>query len=398
MDNSPLFVDLCNLNLFEETMNTITNYLASKPHYLILDGLRGVAAVVILIYHLCEACGIVLGHGYLGVDFFYALSGFVIGYAYDERWGKMSLKGFFSRRIVRLHPMFVMGTLLGLLFYYFGASAAFPFIGESPWWMVILLFFYCCLMLPMPNCWDIRGWQDFNSFNGNSWSLYWEYLANILYALVFRFLPTAVLVVVTAVAAVGTIDITFNIDMFGLLDGRVGAPFTVNGGWSLTPAELYVGAVRLMYPFLVGMLLSRFAKFVSMKGAFVWCSIVVVAMLLVPQLEDLANGIYESVAILVLIPFVILLGAGGKIKNKLMERICTFLGDISYPLYITHLPFIYMMLAWTTNHPEASESVKVMLAVSMFVVSVAVACASLKLYDMPLRKWLTKHWLERQAK
>lgn len=379
-------------------MSVTTNLLASKPHYLILDGLRGVAALVILIYHLCEACGVVLGHGYLGVDFFYALSGFVIGYAYDQRWGGMTLRGFFTRRIIRLHPMLVMGTLLGLLFYYFGASEAFPFIGDKPWWIVLLLFGYCCLMLPMPNCWDIRGWQDFNSFNGNSWSLYWEYLANILYALVFRFLPTTLLALLAAVAAVGTIDVTFNIDLFGLLQGRVGAPFTVNGGWSITPQELYVGAVRLMYPFLAGLLLSRVGKFCTLRGAFVWCSLIVVAILLVPQLEGLANGLYEAFVILLLIPFIISLGAGSKIKSQRLERVCRFLGDISYPLYIIHLPFVYMQLAWMSNHPDASTGTAVMLAVSVFIISVAVAYASLKLYDLPLREWLTKRWSARHAK
>lgn len=89
-------------------------FLPSKPRYDILDGLRGVAALVILLYHVLEGCGVVLGHGYLGVDFFYVLSGFVIGYAYDDRWGRMSAGGFFKRRIIRLHPMVIMGTAIGL--------------------------------------------------------------------------------------------------------------------------------------------------------------------------------------------------------------------------------------------------------------------------------------------
>lgn len=379
-------------------MQTNTNLLASKPHYMILDGLRGVAAFVILVYHLCEGCGVMLGHGYLGVDFFYALSGFVIGYAYDSRWGGMNIKGFFKRRIIRLHPMVVMGTLLGLLFYYFGASEAFPFIGESPWWKVLLLFVYCSLMLPMPNAWDIRGWQDFNSFNGNSWSLYWEYLANILYALVFRFLPTALLAVVAAIAAVGTLDITLNLDLFGLLEGRFGAPHSVNGGWSLTSQELYVGAVRLMFPFLAGMLLSRVGKYITLRGGFVWCSIIVVVMMLMPQFEGLTNGLYETFVILLLIPVIIAIGAGSKIKSRRLKSVCRFLGDISYPLYITHLPFIYMQLAWMSNHPDASLGATIMLAVSVFVVSVGVAYASLKLYDLPLREWLTRRWLQSNTK
>ena len=121
---------------------TATGYLASKPRYEILDGLRGVAAMIVVAFHLLETYSKgpayqVLNHGYLAVDFFFVLSGFVIGYAYDDRWNCMSLKGFFKRRLVRLHPMVIMGSLIGALFFYFG-SAAFPMIAGVQWWDCLL--------------------------------------------------------------------------------------------------------------------------------------------------------------------------------------------------------------------------------------------------------------------
>jgi len=84
-------------------MNSIssTSFKDTKKHYLILDGLRGVAAVMVVLFHLLETFAMgkhseqIINHGYLAVDFFYVLSGFVIGYAYDDRWNKMSLKDFF---------------------------------------------------------------------------------------------------------------------------------------------------------------------------------------------------------------------------------------------------------------------------------------------------------------
>ena len=68
-----------------------TNTLKSKPHYPILDGLRGVAAMIVVAFHIFEAnatnaYGQIINHGYLAVDFFFVLSGFVIGYAYDDHW------------------------------------------------------------------------------------------------------------------------------------------------------------------------------------------------------------------------------------------------------------------------------------------------------------------------
>ena len=181
-------------------------YLASKPRYEILDGLRGVAAVLVVLFHVFEAyspgpAGQIINHGYLAVDFFFMLSGFVIGYAYDDRWNKMSTWGFFKRRLVRLHPMVVMGTVVGACLYFFGQGEGFPIIGNIPGWKLLLAFVMGCLMIPCGPKMDIRGWGEMNSFNGPNWSLTWEYAANILYALVLRRLPKAILGVLTAAAA-----------------------------------------------------------------------------------------------------------------------------------------------------------------------------------------------------
>lgn len=225
----------------------------------------------------------------------------------------------------------------------------------------------------MPNAWDIRGWQDTNSFNGNIWSLYWEYLANICYAFFLRFVPTIVLAALTVVAAVATLDLTLNLNLFGLIsESRVGAPYTVNGGWSLAPSELYVGAVRLGYPFLVGMMLSRTKRLVRMKGGFVWTALLVTALLLMPAFEGIANGVYETFAILVIMPLIVSIGAGSQLTGRKYNDACKFLGDLSYPLYITHLPVVSLQIAYVSNHPEAPLSNLIMVSVLTFFLSVAV--------------------------
>ena len=126
-------------------------YLASKPRYEILDGLRGVAAILVVLYHLFEtysdgAAYQIINHGYLAVDFFFLLSGFVIGYAYDDRWDRMTTWGFFKRRLVRLHPMVIMGTVIGACLYFFGQGEGFGLIGNVPGWKVLLAFVMGCLM------------------------------------------------------------------------------------------------------------------------------------------------------------------------------------------------------------------------------------------------------------
>ena len=243
-------------------------YLASKPRYEILDGLRGVASVLVVLFHLLETYSKgpayqIINHGYLAVDFFFVLSGFVIGYAYDDRWDKMTTWGCFKRRLVRLQPMVIMGTVIGACLYCFGQCEGFGLIGNVAGWKVALAFVMGILMIPCGMKMDIRGWGEMNSFNGPNWSLTWEYVANILYAFVFRRLGKIALAVLTAAAAFCTLDLCLNWNVFGLLtEARDPQMYTVIGGWSLTSEQVYVGLTRLFYPFLSGLLISRIGKFI----------------------------------------------------------------------------------------------------------------------------------------
>ena len=144
-------------------MKTQTTYLASKPHYDILDGLRGVAAVIVIIFHLLEAhaggshLNQIINHGYLAVDFFFMLSGFVIGYAYDDRWNQMTVGTFFKRRLIRLQPMYY-GIIVGLLFLFqaFRLLSNLQVLRYQPCMLIMLLVSPCFLPLK----WDIRGWTE----------------------------------------------------------------------------------------------------------------------------------------------------------------------------------------------------------------------------------------------
>lgn len=379
-------------------------YLASKPRYEILDGLRGVAAVLVVMFHLLETYSAgpahqLINHGYLAVDFFFLLSGFVIGYAYDDRWDKMTVWGFFKRRLVRLHPMVVMGTVVGFCFYFFGQCEGFPLIGNVPGWKVILAFVMGCLMIPCGLKMDIRGWAETNSLNGPNWSLTWEYVANILYALVLRRLPKFALAALAAAAAFCTLDVCLNWNIFGLLtSARDPQIYTVIGGWCLTAEQIYIALTRLLYPFLCGLLISRIGRFITVKGAFWWCSLILALTFSIPCVgseANVLNGVYNAVCILLVLPLVVMMGAGSAIKGEKSARICTFLGDISYPLYITHYPLCYMQMSWAWSHPEAPASAHVMVSVGCFVFALMMAYACLKVYDLPVRKWLTDKWLKK---
>ena len=375
-------------------------YLASKPRYEILDGLRGVAAMLVVAYHLFEtyfhgAPEQPINHGYLAVDFFFVLSGFVIGYAYDDRWDRMSTWNFFKRRLIRLHPMVIFGTLFGALLYYFGASPDFPLINETSPWLVLLVMLWGFTMIPMGTGMDIRGWGETNPLNGPAWSLQWEYLANILYALFVRRLGKVALGVGVALFAVLTAILCLNIDILGVLEVRSYASYTVVGGWSLTPDQLQIGFTRLAYPFFCGLLLSRVGWLIKVRGGFWWCSLLILVLLCMPWMgmgtegeARWTNGLYEMMCILIAFPLIVSIGAGSSVIGGKSEAINKFLGEISYPIYITHYPLIYMQMAWARSHADAPLAMHIFVAVCIFVLAILVAYGAYKLYDLPVREWL----------
>lgn len=379
-------------------------YLSSKPRYEILDGLRGVASIMVIFFHIFETYSAKLGyqiidHGYLAVDFFFVLSGFVIGYAYDDRWNKMTTWGFFKRRLVRLHPMLIMGTLVGGLLYFFGMCPQFGLEGYADGWKFLLTFVLALFMIPVGSCLDVRGWGEMNPLNGPQWSLTYEYIGNILYAFIFRRLPNFALAVLTAAAAFCTLDLCLNLNVFGLLtEGRSYAMYTVIGGWSLTPEQIYIGFTRLLYPFLIGLLLSRIGKKITLKGGFWWCSLILVTIFSIPCAGgpgNIMNGVYNAACILLIFPLVVMMGAGSRIRGEKSAKVCTFLGELSYPIYITHYPIIYMQMNWAWNNMDAPLYAHIVVGISTVLLSIGLAYACLKLYDLPVRKWLTEHWLKK---
>lgn len=365
----------------------MTVNLNSKPRYELLDGLRGVAALMVIWYHIFEGFATSpldqkFNHGYLAVDFFFILSGFVIGYAYDDRWSRMNIKEFFKRRLIRLHPLVILGAVFGL--------AAFCIQGCVQWngttvepWKILTAFLLGIFLLPAfpGTAGEVRGNGEMFPLNGPSWSLFFEYIANIMYALFLRKLSTRWLKVFVAVNGLGYAA-------FALLNGS--GAYSMGVGWTMADLNFLGGFLRMSFSFSVGLLLSRNFKPMKIKGAFWICSALLIALLSVPYLGTEANwlnGAYDVLCTLFIFPLIVCLGASGQTEQKTSEKLCRFLGETSYPIYILQYPIMYLFYAWLWKNGYAFAQVWP-IAICIFVGLPILAYACLKLYDEPIRRRL----------
>lgn len=364
----------------------------TKPHYSILDGLRGVAAITVVCFHVFEAFATShldqkINHGYLAVDFFFILSGFVIGYAYDDRWGTMTIKDFIKRRFIRLHPMVVMGAIIGAAMFYTQGCSVWDVSVVSIGALLVATLMNALLIPATPGI-EVRGVGEMYPLNGPSWSLFFEYIGCLLYAFFIRKLPTKTLAVLVFLAGCG-------LAVFAIW----GAYGDICVGFSMTGDNMTGGILRLLFSFSAGLLMSRVFKPMKVRGAFWIGGIAIVVLSAIPRIGDAdslwMNGIYDTLCFAIAFPLIVYIGASGKTTDKLTTKVCKFLGDISYPLYMVHYPFIYLYFAWVKNEDLTFEQ-SLPGAIALVVGSVVLAYVCLKLYDEPVRKFLTKHLLKKK--
>jgi hypothetical protein len=163
-------------------------------------------------------------------------------------------------------------------------------------------------------------------------------------------------------------------------------------GWTMADYNLYGGSLRLLFSFSAGLLMTRNFKPVRIRGAFWICVLLIVILLSVPYIGDgtapWKNGLYDAVSILIVFPLLVYLGASGKITDKKSSKLCKLLGDISYPLYAVHYPFMYLFYAWLWgNGVLFSQAWPV--ALLLFAGNILLAYLLLKFYDEPVRRYLT---------
>ncbi|QNK63093.1 acyltransferase [Pedobacter sp. PAMC26386] len=357
-----------------DTTLPATKILKSKKHFEILDGLRGVAALAVVLFHFMEIVYSeptknFIAHGFLAVDFFFCLSGFVIAYAYDDRIEKIGLAAFFKSRLIRLHPLVILGTVLGLLAFIFDPFGGHPEIYSAG--KIILIFLTSAFLIPFP----VITERSFNLFglNAPSWSLFWEYVANLFYAFILYRISRRYLLLLTILSAGALCYVGYRAGSF-------------MGGWSKD--NFWDGGARISYSFLAGLLVYRSNWIIKTRIGFIGLSILLMLAFLMPFTK--LNWLTEPVVVLFYFPFLIALGAGAVLTDG-FKKLCVFLGKISYPLYMTHYAAIWIFLNYYNSHKPGTAQLSLVITTGM-IAMLATAYLVMVFYDIPIRRYLSNKW------
>lgn len=324
-----------------------------------LDALRGVAAICVLVHHLRD--GASCHNGYLAVDFFFQLSGFVVALAYQDKLanGTMSLSGFAAARFVRLYPMIFMGAVIGSIFT--------PIRSEASASSIVLAF----LCLPTFSA------EAVFPINGPFWSLFFELFANAVFA-------------VAIVHAAGRRTLTATI--FLSLVAFCAAAFyfgKFNVGYS--PKNFLAGFPRVGFSFALGVALYHVSRAVSIPKTHpaLWS-----ALLLGVLAWPFGARTLSLFCIAGLFPAIILFASNAEPSGRL-RWIAERLGDLSYPLYATHFP-ILMTAVYLAGRFGIAKDDPIFLS-TLCLALVALSLGFVRYWDVPMRRILRKWLCERKA-
>ncbi len=321
--------------------------MQSRQHFLVLDGLRGIAAISVAIYHGSIIFGgrTLLPQAYLAVDFFFMLSGVVVAHAYEARLKAGQTLDYIQRRAIRLYPMIFVGAALGASV--FSTSTTKPVL---PIWSTGVLYFLACLCLPVLKNDILPGSHAITPLNIPSWSLFFEIFINAIYGFIAKHLRKNALISIVAAS---------------LFLEAIGSYRHQSANFGSQIGDFWWGFPRVTFPFFTGVLIHRITASGRLRTPSLPPTILAIALLLtfyVP-VHGPISAVADIVDIAVLYPALIVFAMSKKPSGKQENRILVWLGLLSYPMYIIHHP----ILLW-------------------FAIC---ALGIYRFYDVPTRAWLT---------
>lgn len=335
--------------------------------FMTVDALRGLGALTVMAFHndyLRSFCP----HGCLAVDLFFVLSGLVLAEAYGERLAaRLSVGGFMAIRFIRLYPFYAISTLLGLL----AGVLASRFGAHNPDWNPGDLagsLAFSALLLPTP---PLLGFISLYPLLIAAWSLAYELLVNLAWALLRPKVRAAGLALVVAAAACG---------MLYLVLAR-SVSVNTDSVWSRDSVGM--ASCRILYSFGMGLFISRFRRGFPF-GVNPWIPLGLALAVLTADPARFGSG-FDLCAVLVVLPMVVLLASNSEPLYRWESRGFAFFGDASYGIYMLHLPVValcYRLLAPLGPTPGF------WFAVATMGLVVLLADGLGRAYDLPVRRWL----------
>jgi peptidoglycan/LPS O-acetylase OafA/YrhL len=349
-----------------------------RAHLQGLDFLRGVAALIVVGFHFSSRVdlGGLFDHGYLAVDFFFILSGFVISRAYGGRLAstRLSFRDFVLLRLVRLLPLVVLGNCLAA-----AADLFRPGTFPSTQHKIDIAVTWLLGSLLLPTFWKTTLEQTTYPLNGPIWSLFFELVANIFYAALMGITRRSYIFSSLILLSLGIL--------------LVASCYFSNVHFGPHNATFALGFPRVFFSFFLGVLLSYSKIRLPSISRWLYAAVVFLA-LAVPQLHGPLSALFDITMISLIFP-VVVLGAAQCTNGEVYSPISKFSGDISYPLYALHYPLV-RIIGTMLRRQDFSVPINLVLT---FLVTFLLALFSFwifTVYDVPLRRALSR-WIWRKA-
>ena len=259
--------------------------------------------------------------GYLAVDFFFVLSGFVLTHAYYGRLSrrKISLSQFYRARLIRLLPLIVLGTLIAAVI-----ESERPGVTDQAQHGIDTIAAFIMGSLILPIWWTTTLENVIFPLNGPVWSLFFEVFINLVAApLSYIRRPAYLIFPAIAISA-------FFLVWAGEKFGNLNLGFTVESFW--------YGFARVTYSFFVGVALYFFRNRAPAIPLPI-CTLVLAGILAAPVWSGIGSSLFEIIAVLIVFPLIVL-GASAANPGNVARRICLLSGEISYPIYALHYPLV----------------------------------------------------------
>jgi peptidoglycan/LPS O-acetylase OafA/YrhL len=346
-----------------------------RNRYAYLDGIRGVAAILVLVRHTGNFWHFGFYRSYLAVDLFFILSGFVIAYAYDEklRDGRISIAQFLKIRLIRLYPVFLMSVFMCALVV-MAAMLFDPPGTASPIAEISGVIALTALYLPS----HLSGSNDLFPLNAIYWSLFFELVINVVYAVARPWLNTRVLLIATL--------------SFGLMVALIADAYgTLNVGFTWGSGPIFSGFARAAFGIFLGLLLFRLrGRFISRFGGLVnpWFAFLLICALLASPSAGRFDAIADWSAVALVFPLSILFAS--RPSSTRFEGLLLTLGSASYPIYVFHRPvsaLITRAAGAVVNRYAPVTGVLLVIFLVLFSVWLE------RRIDIPVRRRLTDRFL-----